>query len=322
MNSYHKMVNRVTEMICEHIDDTENFILIGDNSSGKSEILRTIIEKKKGEAVYYIDSVNRTFDAGKAELFSEKYKEIKPDFQGVTSVRVHPFNFNLQDTFAAASRIEHLYVKYRRQIEKFCESFLNKKFTIEREDDGVGNPENVVKIDGEIMTLSSGYQALIRIFCEILFFSDCMKVQRLEKGIVVIDEIDEYLSPKYSAEILNFLHDEFSNIHFIVTTHSLDLVETTENATIIVINKCTYATYTSEFLRDTVSANDIFTNLFFENRKLHVSDNDDMDNQLRQYLNSKVAGMWDEKMQEELEQINLEDLKPHQRLIFKQIKEW
>lgn len=55
MNSYHKMVNRVTEMICEHIDDTENFILIGDNSSGKSEILRTIIEKKKGEAVYYID---------------------------------------------------------------------------------------------------------------------------------------------------------------------------------------------------------------------------------------------------------------------------
>jgi predicted ATP-binding protein involved in virulence len=172
------------------------------------------------------------------------------------------------------------------------------------------------------MTLSSGYQALIRIFCEILFFSDCMKVQRLEKGIVVIDEIDEYLSPKYSAEILNFLHDEFSNIHFIVTTHSLDLVETTENATIIVINKCTYATYTSEFLRDTVSANDIFTNLFFENRKLHVSDNDDMDNQLRQYLNSKVAGMWDEKMQEELEQINLEDLKPHQRLIFKQIKEW
>ena len=107
-----------------------------------------------------------------------------------------------------------------------------------------------------------------------------------------------------------------------MTTQSLDLVETTENATIIVINKCTYATYTSEFLRDTVSANDIFTNLFFENRKLHVSDNDDMDNQLRQYLKSKVAGMWDEKMQEELEQINLEDLKPHQRLIFKQIKEW
>ena len=81
MNSYHEMINRVTEMICEHIDDTENFILIGDNSSGKSEILRTIIERKKGEAVYYIDSVNRTFDAGKVELFSEKYKEIKPDFQ-------------------------------------------------------------------------------------------------------------------------------------------------------------------------------------------------------------------------------------------------
>ena len=107
MNSYHKMVNRVTEMICEHIDDTENFILIGDNSSGKSEILRTIIEKKKGEAVYYIDSVNRTFDAGKVELFSEKYKEIKPDFQGVTSVRVHPFNFNLHYTLVTNTHLFH-----------------------------------------------------------------------------------------------------------------------------------------------------------------------------------------------------------------------
>ena len=95
MNSYHKMVNRVTEMICELVDDTEKFILIGDYSSGKSEILRTIIEKKKGEAVYYIDSVNRTFDAGKVELFSEKYKEIKPDFQGVFFVCVFLFFFFL-----------------------------------------------------------------------------------------------------------------------------------------------------------------------------------------------------------------------------------
>lgn len=322
MSSYREMIDRVTEIICEHIEDAQKFILIGDNSSGKSEILRRVIEKKMGEPVYYIDSVNRTFDVGKVELFSEKYKDIKLDFSGVTSTRVSPFNFNLRDTFAAASCIEHLYGKYQKQITNLCQNLLKKNFIIERENDEVGNPENNVMIDGVVMTLSSGYQALIRIFCEILFFSDCVEAQQLEKGIVVIDEIDEYLSPKYSSEILNFLYNEFSNMYFVVTTHSLDLVETTENATIIVVKDSGYDTYTSEVVKDTVSADEIFTGLFFEDRKLHKSDNDEMDDYLRQLLNRKVSGMWDERTQKEFEQINLEELKPHQKLIFKQIKEW
>lgn len=47
MNSYHKMVNRVTEMICEHIDDTENFILIGDNSSENLKYCVQSLRKKR-----------------------------------------------------------------------------------------------------------------------------------------------------------------------------------------------------------------------------------------------------------------------------------
>ena len=322
MNSYREMVEHVTDIICEHMDDRGAFVLIGDNSSGKSEILRTVIERKIGQVIYYIDSVNRTFDASKVELFSETYKDVKLDFHKVLEERISPFNFNLQDTFAATSGIEKLYGKYEQSVEKLCEKLLGRSFSIERECESVANPENIVKMDGIIITLSSGYQALIRIFCEILFFADCMKTQKLEKGIVVIDEIDEYLSPKYSAEILNFLQKMFPHIHFIVTTHSRDLVEATEYATVIVVKDNTFDTYTSASIRDMVSADEIFTNLFFGDRKLHKSDKDDMDKQLRQWFNNKIAGVWNEKMQKEFEQIDPEGLKPHQRVIFKQIKEW
>ena len=41
----------------------EHSIILGDNASGKSELIRRIVKEKidKGERVYFIDSVNRYF---------------------------------------------------------------------------------------------------------------------------------------------------------------------------------------------------------------------------------------------------------------------
>ncbi len=63
----------------------------------------------------------------------------------------------------------------------------------------MGIPENVVMIDRSRAKLSSGYQAVLRLFCEILHFCEVMEERKWFRGLVVIDEIDEYLSPKYSA---------------------------------------------------------------------------------------------------------------------------
>lgn len=77
-----------------------------------------------------------------------------------------------------------------------------------------------VYINNEIVELSSGYQALIRIFMEILYFSDTKS-----KGTIVIDEIDEFLSVKNSGKILGFLKNKFPELNFVVTTHSADLMQ-------------------------------------------------------------------------------------------------
>ena len=71
-----------------------------------------------------------------------------------------------------------------------------------------------------------------------------------------------------------------------------------------------------------VSAENIFTDLFFKDRVIHPSDNDWVDEKLRALLNSRIAGVWDEKLQKELWEMEYEELLPHQKMIYKQIEEW
>lgn len=76
MSCYHNMVKKVVSLICENQKENNNYILVGDNSSGKSEILQSVIEKEKDKAVYFIDSVNRTFKVNDVELMGKSYENM------------------------------------------------------------------------------------------------------------------------------------------------------------------------------------------------------------------------------------------------------
>ncbi|MEI3142794.1 MAG: hypothetical protein V8S77_06100 [Oscillospiraceae bacterium] len=58
--------------------------------------------------------------------------------------------------------------------------------------------------------LSTGYQAMIRILIELLYYEDEVKKRKLQNPWVVIDESDEFLSPRYAAKIILFLRQEFT----------------------------------------------------------------------------------------------------------------
>lgn len=68
---------------------------------------------------------------------------------------------------------------------------------------GKGNIETY--IDEVKSELSSGYQAIFRVFSEILFLKSELK----EKGTIVIDELDEFLSPNRARDILQYLIVKF-----------------------------------------------------------------------------------------------------------------
>lgn len=323
MSCYHNMIKTVVSLICDNRKENYNYILVGDNSSGKSEILQSVIEKEKDKAVYFIDSVNRTFKVNDVELMGKSYENMVFDLSQVLEMRLNPLNFNLQDTFGTVSCIERLYVKYVQELTRMCREFLGRDIRIEKQViEEIGLTENVVFIDREKVKLSSGYQAILRLFCEIEFFIDVMKVNTWEQGLVVIDEIDEYLSPRYSAEILNYLQKQFPDLNFLVTTHSLELVKTTKNVNLIVIGKADYEVYTGQQLEDGMLAEDVFTNLFFENRKVHKSEDDSLDKELRRLLNIKIAKLWNEENQEEFAKLSFDEMTPHQKIIYKQIEGW
>lgn len=323
MDSYYNMIGKVTSLICDNQKEGYSYILVGDNSSGKSEILQKVIKKEKSKAVYFIDSVNRTFKISDVELAGKFYENVKFDLNQILEMRLNPLNFNLQDTFDAVYRIECLYAKYETRLVKMFKEFLGRDISIKKKViEEVGVTENIVIIDGKEVNLSSGYQAILRMFCEIVFFYDAVQINNWEQGLIVIDEIDEYLSPKYSAEILNYLQNQFPDMNFLVTTHSLDLVKSTKNMNLIVIGESDYEVYTGQQLEDSMLAEDVFTNLFFEERKIHKSEDDSIDKELRRLLNIKIAKLWNEEYQKEFDILSFDAMTPHQKIIYKQIEGW
>lgn len=100
-----------------------------------------------------------------------------------------------------------------------------------------GELEAVVSIKGKTPErhhysyMSDGIKAMINIVSEIAY--RCIELNgflgkdsvRLTPGVVLIDEVDLYVHPKWQQHILADLQKAFPNIQFIVTTHSPYIVQ-------------------------------------------------------------------------------------------------
>ncbi|MGR8934039.1 MAG: AAA family ATPase [Gammaproteobacteria bacterium] len=58
-----------------------------------------------------------------------------------------------------------------------------------------------------------------------------------EPAVVLIDEIDLHLHPKWQRSIMSYLSERFINTQFIVTAHSPLIVQAAENANIVVLKR-------------------------------------------------------------------------------------
>lgn len=91
-----------------------------------------------------------------------------------------------------------------------------------------------------IAYLSAGYQSALWMVMDIAFrallLNPGLKDISEVSGIVLIDEIDQHLHPKWQWNALNALHDTFPNIQFIITTHAPIVISSCKNATIMTID--------------------------------------------------------------------------------------
>ena len=203
---------------------------------------------------------------------------------------------------------------YEKEVQDLFFELTNDRFKIDYD-----APIGEVDFGNGKGLLSSGYQAIIRILLELLYYQDMeIKVNALQNAWVVIDELDEYLSPRYSAAILRFLKKTFPWARWIVTTHSCDLVASTNDSNLIILDNGSYEVADSNDYTSISEVQIIFDRIFGNHEVFGL----EVENILRRLLNNKINGAWGEKDEECLEQIESRKLTASQQIIVHQIREW
>lgn len=89
-----------------------------------------------------------------------------------------------------------------------------------------------------VMQLSAGYQSLIWMVFDIAYRMAILNPVKGEKiaetsGVVLIDELDMHLHPKWQWNVINALKKVFPNVQFIATTHAPILLISDRNTLLI-----------------------------------------------------------------------------------------
>lgn len=312
MTYYQNTINEMVSIILEKKLPYDNTIIIGNNSSGKSELLKRLLQKTGFEHWYLIDSVNRYFNIGQIFKKPEKTADIQFS-EKITEHRLKEDNYNLKDTFyygGVPSEIENFYFDFEIELKRLVKDFLGVELEIRQSE-----VDFKLYLDGIESCLSSGYQALLRIFMEMEYIRRTMKT-----GTVVIDEIDEFLFAYNCARIFKFLRQEYKNFTFIITTHSADLIAKAMTANLVLMSEGAYELLDADDFNSVSQVYNIFNSIFHNGKTM--SDKEMTDAALRRLLNNKVAGIWKEEDSNELLSIKGAILTKAQRVLVRQIEEW
>lgn len=106
--------------------------------------------------------------------------------------------------------------------------------------------EDLVYREGDeempIYNLSAGYQSLLWMIMNLayrlaLLNPDHAEELRKAEGVVLIDEIDMHLHPKWQWNIVNAFREALPNVQFILATHSPIVISACKDANLILVEK-------------------------------------------------------------------------------------
>lgn len=106
------------------------------------------------------------------------------------------------------------------------------------------------KEDMAISKLSAGYQSLLWMIMDLAYRVCLLNPELCDrsqiKGIVLIDEIDMHLHPKWQWNIIKALSTTFENVQFIIATHSPIVISSAKEANLILLDEEQGVTYLPE----------------------------------------------------------------------------
>ena len=174
------------------------------------------------------------YGTNRSDFASEEYNEYT-----VTDAIYPQFKYSqkLQSPELIVRRLQSLGIKDREIFSKLEYIMMLDQGSISMEFSGI----KVSGPWGEKMSygaLSDGYRVVLSMVTDTFGWKGLvegslkkpnkMKVLIME-GIIIIDELEQHLHPRWQKEIISLLHNQFPKVQFIVSTHSpLCVVGTTE----------------------------------------------------------------------------------------------
>jgi len=235
-----KIFFSINQITLTNLKDKKEIYIVGENGDGKTLLLQAIAVGLKGtvedglkefrarEDEFTVDIENKeeiqnNFFAYGASR--NNYCQIKEDTTGYLSL--FSGEYDLKSPTKWLQYLDYSEQKNNdnvitvKEAKNLLQELLNSDIKIEISPNGVTFKEKDAPVSFE--QLSAGYKGVITIICDLIArLSEKQQVENIAdfQGVVLIDEVELHLHPKWKYNFMKKLRDTFPLIQFIVTTHS------------------------------------------------------------------------------------------------------
>ena len=200
-----------------------------------------------------------------------------------------------------------------KELQELFDIILNKKINIKTNKDGqVRYIEHGADLTFD--QLSEGYRSTLIFICDLLYRlfnsqSENEKEETIEHGrdanaVVLIDEIDAHLHPRWQREIVNKMRKVFPNVQFIMTTHSPFIIQgASDDALIFRLFRENGKTCVSEPIKrselDYMMINTLATSPIFGMGSARLSNDENIDYTSKSFLMERIEKLVIDKIKDE-----------------------
>jgi len=211
-------------------EEKAEIIIWHNESSKKIEILK---DERVVENNYFIPFVL----AYGSNIFTSSTNKVKEVAQGIVNGQIHdkftnsifPYHTSYTNTFINPIRLlEFLDLeKDKETISKIQDTLISEINKFLEEFELVANDKNYYfqkngeKTRLELEDLSEGYRGNVLLITDMLIkILGVGWTPKTIEGIILIDEFDKHLHPRWQSKLVNQLTETFPKIQFIMTTHN------------------------------------------------------------------------------------------------------
>ncbi len=232
----------IKELDIDNLDNCKEIYFLGENGVGKTLLLQSIINRMNGEEEGIHISLTESswnsiyhniFAYGTSRFRTGSHTDDYFDKTGYDTLfdrhklLLNPINFFKDIDYRAEKKLSPLKIEMiLKTFEEIIDFDNTKNFKIQQEGINFIFYEKGTKVEFE--HLAEGYRSVMIWLCDLLsrLIENQPYIDNLKDfyGVVLVDEVDMFLHPKWEYSIVKKLREKLPNIQWFFTTHSPMLI--------------------------------------------------------------------------------------------------